>query len=107
MIFTALVSPPGAFAKPAAQLFMPATVVPMASEIGLVFGHYDQMEGSGGNRGIATGTYVVLAGGVGLNRRDRYPRIAHASRTTTTAIVTITRAISSGDLWAGFCYVGA
>ena len=80
---------------------MPATVVPVAAEIRRVVGHHDEMESPGWNGGVAARAYVVLAGGIGLNRRDRYPRIAHASRITTTTIVPTTRAMSSGDLCAG------
>lgn len=80
---------------------MPATMVPVSAEIRRVVGHHDEVESPRRNGGIAAGAYVVLAGGVGLNRRDCYPRIAHASRITTTTNVPTTRAMSSGDLCAG------
>jgi hypothetical protein len=71
--------------------------MPVAAEIGSVIGDDHEMERSGRNHGVATGAGVVLAGGVGLNRRDCYPRIAHASKTTTITTVPMTRAMSSGD----------
>ena len=80
---------------------MPATMVPMAAEVRRVVGHHNEMESPRRNRGVAAGAYVVLAGGVRLYRRDRYPRIAHANKITMTTIVPATRAMSSGDLWAG------
>ena len=80
---------------------MPATMVPVAAEVGRVVGHHDEMKGPGGNRGMAAGAYVGLTGGVRLYRRDRYPRIAHASKITMTTNVPTTRAMSSGDLCAG------
>ena len=80
---------------------MPATVVPVAAEVGRLVGHHDEVERPRRNGGVAAGAYVVLTGGVRLYRRDRYPRIAHASRITTTTIVPTTRAMSSGDLCAG------
>ena len=75
--------------------------MPMAAEIGSIVGHHHQVERSWRNHGVAAGAGVALAGGVGLNRRDRYPRIAHASKTTTITTVPMTRAMSSGDLRAG------
>jgi hypothetical protein len=80
---------------------VPATVVPMAAEIRRVVGHHYEMERSRRNGGVAAGAYVGLTGGVRLYRRDRYPRIAHANRITTTTHVPTTRAMSSGDLCAG------
>lgn len=80
---------------------MPATMVPVAAEVGRVVGHHDEMESPWRNGGVAAGAYVVLAGGVRLYRRDRYPRIAHTSKITMTTNVPTTRAMSSGDLWAG------
>lgn len=80
---------------------MPATVVPVAAEVGRLVGHHDEVERPRRNGGVAAGAYVVLTGGVRLYRRDRYPRIAHASKITMTTIVPATRAMSSGDLWAG------
>ena len=80
---------------------MPATMVPVSAEIRRVVGHHDEMESPRRNGGVAAGAYVVLTSGVRLYRRDRYPRIAHTSKITITKIVPATRAMSSGDLWAG------
>ena len=76
-------------------------MVPVAAEIRRVVGYDDKMKSSGGNRCVAPGAYVVLAGGVRLYRRDRYPRIAHANKIKTITMVPMTRAMSSGDLCAG------
>ena len=91
----------GRLSEPAAQFLVPATVVPMTPQIWCVVGYHHEVKGSREDRGVAAGTDVGLAGGVGLHRRHRYPRIAHASKTTTTRTVTMTRAMSSGDLRAG------
>jgi len=80
---------------------VPATVVPVAAEVGRVVGHHGEMKRPRGNGGVAAGAYVILTGSVRLNRCDSYPRIAHASKTTTTTIVPTTRAMSSGDLCTG------
>ena len=88
-------------AEQSTELLVPATVMPVAAEVGGVVGHHDQVESPRRNCGVAAGAYVTLAGGVRLYRRDRYPRIAHASKTRTITIVPTTRATSSGDLRAG------
>lgn len=75
--------------------------MPVAAEVGGVIRHHDEMESPRRNRGVAAGAYVILAGGVRLNRRDRYPRIAHASKIKMITIVPATRAMSNGDLRAG------
>ena len=80
---------------------MPATVVPVAAQVWRVVGNHDEMERPRSNGGVAAWANVILTGGVRLNRRNRYPRIAHASKITTTMIVPTTRAMSSGDLCAG------
>ena len=75
-------------------------MVPVAPQIRGVVGHDDEVKRAGGNRGVTAWADIGLAGGVRLNRRDRYPRIAHASKITTITIVPMTRAMSSGDFWA-------
>ena len=91
----------GRFPEEAPKLFVPAPVVPVAPQIGGLVRHHDEMEGPGWDRCVAAGTYVVLAGGVGLDRGDRYPRIAHASSARMITMVPMTRATSRGDLRAG------
>ena len=75
--------------------------MPMTAQVGFLVGHHHQVKGSRGNHGIAAGARIALAGGIGLDRRDRYPRIAHASKTTMMTTVPMTRAMSNGDLRAG------
>ena len=84
-----------------AEFLVPAAVMPMTPQIGCVVGYHHQMERSRKDRGVTAGADIAFTGGVGLNRRDGYPRIAHASKTTTITTVPMTRAMSRGDLRAG------
>jgi hypothetical protein len=62
-----------------ALLFLvPAAVMPVPAQVGLVVGNDDHMEGSGRDRVVAARADVFLPGLVGLDGRDGYVgRIAH------------------------------
>ena len=75
--------------------------MPVSAQIGFVVGNYHHMERSRGDCVLTTRTDVGLAGGIRLNRMDRYPQIAHASSPTMTRIVTPTSTPSKVSLRAG------
>ena len=76
-------------------LLVPASVMPVAAEVGLVFGNDDQVEGSRGDRVVAARTDVGLPGRVGLDRCDRQvPKRAHRTTPNVTAKAPTTRAMS-------------
>ena len=75
---------------------MPATMVPMASEIGSIIGNYDQVEGALWNASVTAGTDVRLRRLIGLYRSDGYgEKTAHAINATITASATTTKTTSS------------
>jgi len=67
--------------------------MPVPSQVWLIVGHHDQMEGSGKDAQLAPGADVLLARRVGLDRGDRHPeKIAHAR---TARIATRARTIAA------------
>ena len=73
-------------AEPATQFLVPATVVPVATQVDLVVGYDHEMERAGVDRAEASRAEVLLGGCVGLDRGDRHPeRIAHAMAPTAAA----------------------
>jgi len=79
--------------EPATHLLVPATLVPVATQVRLIVGHHDQMKGPGKNAQLTPGTDVLLARRIGLNRGDGHPeKIAHAR---TAKIATRARAIAT------------
>ncbi len=82
----------------AAALFdVPASSMPMAAKIGLLFRDHHQVSFAGFDGAITSWADVALTGGVRLHRSDDlYPeRAAHATRATAMRSVPITKAKSS------------
>lgn len=79
---------------------MPATVMPMTSQIRLMVRDHNEMEGPFGDGQIATGTQILLACGVRLHRADDYPeKIAHNTKATAVPIARTTMMTSNGVLF--------
>lgn len=80
---------------PPAQLLVPATVVPMTSEIGGLVGHNDEVICTGRDRTFAAGAQVSLGSLVGLHRGDGHvEKMAHAIRASIAAMATTTMMMS-------------
>ena len=84
----------------APHLLVPASLVPVTSQIGLVVGHDDEVEGARTDDRLTTGAQVLLACRIGLHRGDGHPeKIAHAS-TAKMATSATTMATSSAVLFS-------
>ena len=75
--------------------------MPMAAQVRLVVGYDHDMKGSGRDLIVAPRALILLAGCIWLDRRDRHPQIAHASRPMMTTRVAATRTRSRASLRAG------
>jgi hypothetical protein len=74
--------------------------MPVTAQVWLVVGHDNKMKGAGEDDGLAAWADVLLAGRVGLHRRDGHPeKIAHA-RTANIATNATTTATMSAVLFS-------
>lgn len=73
----------------------------MTAKVRRIVGDHHKVERGGWNGRIATRADIRFPGGIGLDRGDRQPLIAHTSKATMITIVPITIATSNGDLRTG------
>ena len=87
-------------AEPAAQLLVPAAVVPVTPHVGGLVGDYYQVEGPGKDHQLTSGTEIFLPGGVGLDGGDGHvEKIAHAMTASMARTATTTMMMSTMVLW--------
>ena len=76
---------------------MPATVMPMTSQIRFMIRDDDEVKCASGDGEVAPRAQVLLAGGIGLDRADRYPeKIAHNTNAIAPPIASTTMKMSNG-----------
>lgn len=84
----------GAMSSP--QLLVPTAMVPMSPQIGSLVGDDHEVEGSRGDRPIASRTEVFLDRLIGLDGSDSYAeKIAHAITASMARMATTTMMMST------------
>lgn len=85
----------GGDAESSSELFVPATVMPVTSQLRFMVRDDHEVKSAFGDREIAPGAQILLARSIGLHRADRYPeKIAHNTKAIALPMASTTMNMS-------------